>query len=92
MRITVTTTSQKLSDILSKTQILNINRANSKSILIQNLWDYDIYISTSGPATIINSVLIKANYMAEDINFQDLSRIELISDGTNSTNIRMITT
>lgn len=92
MLITVTTTSQTLQDILSASQISQIvwtREGWEFNYLIQNLGTQDIYLEFWAASTTTGWVKI-----AQDDTFsvsdKTLWDANLIADGANNTNIRVI--
>ena len=94
MLITVTTTTQKLSDILStaqKAQIDLIKEEGKTKLTFQNLGGFNIYVEHGAEAVVLEAGKIKANIGTMDFRVEQLADLNLISDGTNNANVRLIT-
>jgi hypothetical protein len=94
MKITVTTSSQKLSDILSEAQTSQATASLNWQdwyfrINIQNLGAQDVYLEYGGDAAVLTGVKIAQwdNFSFADNN---LWKLRLISDGANNTDVRLM--
>ena len=94
MRITVTTESQSLIDILwheDLKKLLTQKENISLRVTIQNLWASNIYLENSWEATAEWWYKIAENYETQ-INSKDIYKFNIISEWAENDNVRIITT
>jgi len=94
MKISIPITSIKLMDLLTESQkeeLMNWKEEKKYSLLIQNLWNVNIYLENWSDATVENSLLIAPNYAVEELNYFNLERLYVISETSINNNIRLIT-
>ena len=93
MLITITTTSQTLTAILSDAQESQSSEATNGvgiySGLLQNLGTVNVYAEFKANATTAESFQIKPNEIFQWSD-QNLSDLNLISETSNNTNIRLL--
>lgn len=95
MLITVTTSSQKLTEILTAAQQDTVTRLRSErrphQVIIQNLHaSVDVYVEMGDDATVAGGFKIVANGGLLTYEDMTLDNIRLIADGGNNNNIRIL--
>ena len=95
MRISIPTTSVRLTDILTKEQLDKLEEWKEErkfTLTIQNLWDVNIYIENWHDATVGESIQIPPNHEAEEMVYFNIKRFYVISETSVNDNIRIMTT
>lgn len=95
MLITVTETSQKLTEIFSADQLSRVWKSKNiwkywVNIWIQNLWAQDIYIDFHWAVTVAEWTKIEASGGYIWFNEVEIGSANLISDSANNTNVRVL--
>lgn len=95
MKVTVTTTSSKLKDLLSSDNLSLIKKMRKRTgftLTIQNLWTDNVYVSNGEDATITDSILVSPWYQGKDMLLSNIFLISLISETNTNSNVRLIIT
>lgn len=93
MKITVTTTSQGLPTIMGENFAKLVKDFDGKSynLTIQNLGGTDIYLEKNDPATVSDGYKLLAGSEV-DMMITKIDKLNLISDASSNTDVRLITT
>jgi len=93
MKITVTTTAQKLKDIVwaGDLHVLSPKGKEFTTLNIQNLGDKDVYLDNDGDASVSESYKLTV-WNEVEIKTLIETELSLIADGGNNTDIRILTT
>lgn len=93
IKFTVETTSKNLTELLTDQQLeeLKVAKRNTDyQFIIQVVWSQNIGIAIWMTATLDSYILYSWN--EKEDTYPDLKGINLISDGANNTDVRIITT
>lgn len=94
MLITVNTTSAKLGELLSPTQIQNVlsnSSVGTRETSIQNLGATDLYVECGLPATVADGTKLSPNDTFS-FNVTHIDKINLISETSANANVRVLIT
>ena len=92
-KFTVETVSKKLTELLTETQLAALERAKWEvwyKFILQVVWAQNIHIYIWDEDATLDSYILYAWNEKED-NYITLDSINLIADGANNTDVRIIT-
>ena len=93
MRFSVLTETRNIRQLVNPDQIdnlaINIDELVYEELLIQNLGETNIYLEVRGEASVEDSFRIQPNEVLE-INQKNLAHLNLISEGEENDNVRLI--